>query len=151
MSYVSMRHSMEAKVTRTCTLTTVDLHRAVYLLIANDCYIVNQTSFINYELQKIEKLQSSLGFLDEVGPTKLAEKHTIFVSDEEEAEQFDPEEFFNTPKELLTRAYNRPTKEMIEKDVIIINKDKVSKKDLNAIEKAKASSYKVSSIFEIFI
>jgi U3 small nucleolar RNA-associated protein 11 len=94
------------------------------------------------EAKKIEKLQNSLGFLDEVGPTKLAERHTIFVSDEEEAEEFDAEEFFNTPKELLTRAYNRPTKDMIENDVIIINKDKVTKKDLLDIEKAKASSYK---------
>ncbi len=94
-------------------------------------------------------MQSSLGFLDEVGPKKLAEKHTIFVSDEEEVEEFDAEEFFNTPKELLTRAYNRPTKEMIENDVIIINKDKVSKKDLNEIEKAKASSYKVRTTIHV--
>jgi hypothetical protein len=101
--------------------------------------------------QKIEKLQNSLGFLDEVGPTKLAERHTIFVSDEEEAEEFDAEEFFNTPKELLTRAYNRPTKDMIENDVIIINKDKVTKKDLLDIEKAKASSYKVRIIYCIAI
>jgi U3 small nucleolar RNA-associated protein 11 len=101
--------------------------------------------------QKIEKLQNSLGFLDEVGPTKLAERHTIFVSDEEEAEEFDAEEFFNTPKELLTRAYNRPTKDMIENDVIIINKDKVTKKDLLDIEKAKASSYKVRTLYCIAI
>lgn len=84
--------------------------------------------------------------MDEIGPSKLAEKHTIFVSDEEEAEEFDAEEFFNTPKEFLTRAYNRPTKDMIENDVILLNKGKVTKKDLLVIEKAKAASYKVRTI-----
>ena len=37
-----------------------------------------------------------------------AGRHTVFVEDEEEAQRFDPAAYFDTPAELLGRAFNRP-------------------------------------------
>lgn len=55
-------------------------------------------------MQKGDRLQSGLHFLGASKPSN----HTIFVDDEEEAQNFDAEEWFDTPKELLGRVYNRP-------------------------------------------
>ncbi|KAJ3186950.1 UTP11-like, U3 small nucleolar ribonucleoprotein [Gaertneriomyces sp. JEL0708] len=43
-------------------------------------------------------------------------RHTVFVDDEDEVKSFDPSQHFDTPGELLSRTYNRPTKSMLESD-----------------------------------
>ena len=70
--------------------------------------------------QKVERLRASLHFIgapDQAVPQgasggctsgRGAAHHTVFVDGEEEARQFRPEEFFDTPAELLGRAFNRP-------------------------------------------
>ncbi|KAI9325469.1 small-subunit processome [Zopfochytrium polystomum] len=55
-------------------------------------------------------------------------KHTVFVDTEEEAAEFDPAEYFDTPKELLHRRFNRPRKAMLESgDVPIPEPDTLQK------------------------
>eukprot|EP01024_Parvocaulis_polyphysoides_P039798 TRINITY_DN3601_c0_g2_i2.p2 TRINITY_DN3601_c0_g2~~TRINITY_DN3601_c0_g2_i2.p2 ORF type:complete len:254 (-),score=58.84 TRINITY_DN3601_c0_g2_i2:270-1031(-) len=64
------------------------------------------------EKKKIERLKASLHFLDKnVKPNQ----HIVFVDDDEEAKNFEPEEYFDTPAEFLNRTYNRPKKEQILK------------------------------------
>eukprot|EP00761_Pharyngomonas_kirbyi_P014831 gb/GECH01014861.1/.p1 GENE.gb/GECH01014861.1/~~gb/GECH01014861.1/.p1 ORF type:complete len:248 (+),score=82.33 gb/GECH01014861.1/:1-744(+) len=41
-------------------------------------------------------------------------KHKVFVDNENDANSFDPSEYFNTPKELGKRTFNRPSKEYLE-------------------------------------
>lgn len=68
-------------------------------------------------IQKIERLQSTLHCLTE--SEAPVNKHTIFVDTKEEAESFSPTEYFNTVPELVDRAYNRPTKEQLQKETLV--------------------------------
>eukprot|EP00878_Enallax_costatus_P017619 GHUV01018512.1.p1 GENE.GHUV01018512.1~~GHUV01018512.1.p1 ORF type:complete len:187 (+),score=74.57 GHUV01018512.1:158-718(+) len=62
------------------------------------------------EAKKAERLKQSLHF---IGLAPQA-KHTVFVDSAAEASKFKPSEFFDTPAELLGRAYNRPRKAQLE-------------------------------------
>ena len=55
-------------------------------------------------LQKVERLRGALHF---IGAPAQA-RHTVFVDDEAEAAAFRPDAYFDTPAELLGRAFNRP-------------------------------------------
>ena len=52
----------------------------------------------------MERLRGALHF---IGAPAQA-RHTVFVDSEAEAAAFTPEEFFDTPAELVGRAFNRP-------------------------------------------
>jgi hypothetical protein len=41
-------------------------------------------------------------------PTEGQRKHTVFVDSVAEARAFKPEEYFDTPTELVGRSHNRP-------------------------------------------
>jgi hypothetical protein len=56
-------------------------------------------------------------------------------------EEFDPEEYFDTPKEFLTRAYNRPTREALKSNHVVSNAEHVSNQDLKKIKKETEKSY----------
>lgn len=60
------------------------------------------------ELNKINKMQSSMHFLGNASTVAPNRKHTIFVETQEEADQFDVATFFDTAPELTNRAFNRP-------------------------------------------
>lgn len=62
------------------------------------------------DLRKAEKLTAGLHFLD----APAANKHTVFVDDDQQLQSFDPAEHFDTPAELLARAYNRPRKDALK-------------------------------------
>lgn len=67
---------------------------------------------------KVKKLKSQLHFLNAStagASSSSTSKHTIFVDDAEEQQTFDACEYFDVPKELLSRAFNRPRNEDIEK------------------------------------
>jgi ABC-type methionine transport system ATPase subunit len=66
---------------------------------------------------------------------------TLVHIQEEDVEKFDPTEYFDTPKEFLTRAYNRPTRETLKQKTLIENAEQVSKKDLERLEKEKDRAY----------
>lgn len=55
-------------------------------------------------MQKVERLRGTLHF---IGAPAQA-RHTVFVDSEADAEAFRPEDFFDTPTELVGRAFNRP-------------------------------------------
>ena len=52
----------------------------------------------------MERLQQSLHLIG----APAANRHTVFVDDEEEAQAFDPAAHFDTAPELLDRQFNRP-------------------------------------------
>jgi len=85
------------------------------------------------ENKKIQKMQDSLHLLHETPIEDIYNQHTIFVDDEEEVENFKPEEYFNTPQELLTRTFNRPKIESLENGSVI-DTNNMSNKELKKIE-----------------
>lgn len=71
------------------------------------------------EKKRIERLEQTLQFGGEGG-------HTVFVDDAEQAKGFKPEEYFDTPEELLERRDNRVRREQIlkgELDGILVKED----------------------------
>lgn len=62
--------------------------------------------------KKIERLQSSLHHLDSAAPRN----HTVFVDSREDADKFDVAEHFGTIPEMAGRTFNRPKKELLEKE-----------------------------------
>ncbi len=54
--------------------------------------------------QKVERLRGSLHC---IGAPAQA-RHTVFVDGEAEAAAFRPDEYFDTPAELVSRTFNRP-------------------------------------------
>ena len=87
------------------------------------------------EKVKVDKMSSSLQFIGVAKP----KSHIVFVDTEEEAESFDAAEHFNTAPELVDRHFNRPTTEQLRAGKLI--KRKLSKKELNKVESAKAAAY----------
>jgi U3 small nucleolar RNA-associated protein 11 len=57
---------------------------------------------------KLEKIHSSIHFLDENGRSAKRRKHTIFVDSVQEAENFDVAKHFDTEPALADRAFDRP-------------------------------------------
>jgi U3 small nucleolar RNA-associated protein 11 len=57
------------------------------------------------DTRKAERLRGQLHLL---GVPAKGRKHVVFVDDEREAAEFDPEKHFDTPAELLDRTFNRP-------------------------------------------
>uniref|UniRef100_A0A915PXV0 U3 small nucleolar RNA-associated protein 11 n=1 Tax=Setaria digitata TaxID=48799 RepID=A0A915PXV0_9BILA len=71
---------------------------------------------LNVENQKIEKLRATLHFAD----TEVVKNtHTIFVDTKEEAKNFNLVKYFDTPKEVLDRRYNRPRVSTLQSSAII--------------------------------
>ena len=74
-------------------------------------------AYVSGKLQKerkqIAKLQKNLHFLDDT--VEKVNKHTIFVDDEDELNNFSAAKHFETTEELAQRAYNRPRKETLRK------------------------------------
>ena len=56
------------------------------------------------EKRKVEKMQESLHLIGAPAPKR---QHVAFVDDDAQAKSFDAEKHFDTPAELLGRAYNR--------------------------------------------
>ena len=65
-------------------------------------------------LQKVERLRRSLHF---IGAPQQS-RHTVFL-DGEEAPSFSPQRHFDTPAELLGRAYNRPRTEQLSSAALV--------------------------------
>lgn len=76
------------------------------------------TSKKQENMKKAEKLQSTFHILPNVKP-----KHTIFLDDEEEVQNFDAAEYFDTEPELVSRTFNRIRKEDLKKNIFIGNAD----------------------------
>jgi len=76
----------------------------------------------NEETQKIERLKSSLQMISSVPQEELRSRHTVFVDTEQEASNFDPAKYFDTPKEFLGRAFNRPTEELLDKNRLVASR-----------------------------
>lgn len=71
------------------------------------------------EKKRIGRLEQTLQFGGEGG-------HTVFVDDAETAKNFKPEEYFDTPEELLERRENRVRKVQIENgelDGVLVKED----------------------------
>lgn len=71
-------------------------------------------------------------------------KHTIFVDDRKEMENFRPEEYFNTTTEMLSRRENRLTRDQLMSDSlsnkdpsIIMPKESLNKKKLKTFKRVK--------------
>eukprot|EP00197_Chlamydomonas_leiostraca_P003099 CAMPEP_0202869552 /NCGR_PEP_ID=MMETSP1391-20130828/12519_1 /ASSEMBLY_ACC=CAM_ASM_000867 /TAXON_ID=1034604 /ORGANISM="Chlamydomonas leiostraca, Strain SAG 11-49" /LENGTH=251 /DNA_ID=CAMNT_0049549887 /DNA_START=127 /DNA_END=879 /DNA_ORIENTATION=+ len=62
------------------------------------------------EAEKVDALRESLHFIG----APATNRHVVFVDEAKEAKAFDPAAYFNTPKELLGRTFNRPKAEALE-------------------------------------
>ena len=101
--------------------------------------------------RKVEKLQSSLHYLEGVGSHRIDEedggdsstgrgvkkivgkkrKHTLFIEGEEkDVEDFNVAKHFDTIPELMGRSFNRPRIEALERDAMRKLGKKISTKDL---------------------
>lgn len=89
------------------------------------------------ELKKVEKMQANLHFLGV--PTQ--NKHTVFVEDTVELNNFDPSTHFDTPAELLDRTFNRPTWKQL-KDVNATTAGGMAAAVAARMEKKKTQAYK---------
>ena len=60
--------------------------------------------------QRVERLRASLLCTSATAaqPSTSGRQHLVFVDGEEEAAAFRPEDFFDTPADLLGRRFNRP-------------------------------------------
>ena len=63
------------------------------------------------ELKRVQKMKETLHCL---GAGSEERKHTIFVDEYSEAKTFKPETYFDTPRELIGRAFNRPKNSQLE-------------------------------------
>mmetsp|Transcript_36387 Transcript_36387/g.91427 ORF Transcript_36387/g.91427 Transcript_36387/m.91427 type:complete len:258 (+) Transcript_36387:122-895(+) len=91
------------------------------------------------DAKKVDRMKASLHFIG-AAPRN---KHTVFVDSTQEAQRFRPEEYFDTEPALLGRAFNRPRREQIDSDTLLVggsgaNASRVAKK----AEKAKTVAYK---------
>ncbi|KAH7731705.1 Utp11 protein [Aphelenchoides avenae] len=89
---------------------------------------------LSVEIKKIEKLKASLHLTD-LGTSRNT--HTIFVDDDEEARNFDPQKHFNTPASLLGRRFNRPTKDTMSQSSVRVD----SKESAVAAERERRAQY----------
>ena len=82
------------------------------------------------EFSKIEKLEKNLQFIGEAD--KQSRSHVFFVDTKEEEKKFDAAAQLNTVPDLLTRAHNRPTVDMLRENNFAVE---VEDKDRNATYK----------------
>ncbi|KIZ01067.1 putative U3 small nucleolar RNA-associatedprotein 11 [Monoraphidium neglectum] len=66
-------------------------------------------------------------------------KHKVFLDSGKEAREFDPEEFFDCPRELLDRSYNRPRRAQLESAAAVSEPDT---KAAAKMERRKHAAYK---------
>jgi len=59
----------------------------------------------------------------ESGEVERPNKHIVFVDDEDEVESFSATEYFDTPKELVGRSYNRLKRDQLLEPVVIAGED----------------------------
>ncbi|KAH3899733.1 probable U3 small nucleolar RNA-associated protein 11 [Saccharomycodes ludwigii] len=85
-------------------------------------------------LKKLEKNKKTLMF-------KSKGEHKIFVDNDEELYNFKPEEYFNTPKEMLKRSENRLTVDQLEN--YYDNKDNGLIMPKESLEKRKLKKFKI--------
>eukprot|EP00736_Rhodelphis_marinus_P008316 Rmarinus@m.20994 len=71
------------------------------------------------ERNKIERLQGSLNFLG-----ASSARHVILTETADEAKNFDPAVYFDTPEELVHRSYNRPRRADLAKKPILVMDDR---------------------------
>lgn len=90
--------------------------------------ILMQTKDLRYvnmkrktEQQKIKKLKESLHLLD--GDDMPKNNHVVFVDSKKDVKNFDAAKHLNTHPSLISRTYNRPTLEMLQKGDIKIPAD----------------------------
>lgn len=103
------------------------------------------------EQRKVDDMKGRLMMARELSPEELRSKHTVFVENPEEAEEFDEREYFDS--EHVLRAYNRPTKEAEEKGLVVgavgldanhsrkLARDGVTTKDVSYVERQRSLSY----------
>lgn len=89
------------------------------------------------EAKKVERMQQSLHLIG----APAANKHVVFVDDEEEAQQFDPARHFDTAPELLDRSYNRPRLEQLA-DARATSAGEAAAAAVARIEKKRAGAYR---------
>jgi U3 small nucleolar RNA-associated protein 11 len=115
------------------------------------------------ELKKIERLQSNLHLLNNQAG-KNSRAHIVFVDDPQQAQRFDVAEHFQTLPEFVDRAFNRPRvvnepdngepeskedsdeksstdNDLNKKRSKTLKNDKVARRQLEKIAKARAASY----------
>lgn len=85
-------------------------HDAVKIMKSQDLGYVRMQA--TKDLKKVEKMQASLQFLGNDGQDQLVDgikrkKHTIFVHNKTQAENFDVAEHFDTVPEMAGRSFNR--------------------------------------------
>ncbi len=85
---------------------------------------------------KARKLRNSLYDLDAIPSVKR--RHTVFVGSVNEASTFDPEKYFDTVPELVSRSFNRPRKRTLNEMVV---HGALAKGELKKAMKAQRKSY----------
>jgi U3 small nucleolar RNA-associated protein 11 len=88
--------------------------------------------------RKAEKLRDTLHLIGEVKP-KL---HKVFVDEEAELEKFDAAKHFGTTKELVSRSFNRPKVETIEKMLEMGGAALPSAEQVEVVMEKRAKAYK---------
>ncbi|CAD7695565.1 unnamed protein product [Ostreobium quekettii] len=95
-------------------------------------------AMVQREAKVVEKLQSQLHFLGV--PAK--NRHTVFVDDEEAARRFSPEEYFDTPSDLLDRRFNRPRRSQL-KSTAAVQGGREAEEVVKESEKSRVSKYRL--------
>ncbi|CAL5222541.1 g4918 [Coccomyxa viridis] len=88
------------------------------------------------EAKKVERLRRSLHF---IGAPQQS-RHTVFL-DGEDAPSFSPQRHFDTPAELLSRAYNRPRNEQLS-SAALVSSSAASLPNSKKLDRKRASTYK---------
>eukprot|EP01096_Ripella_sp_DP13-Kostka_P012434 TRINITY_DN5200_c0_g1_i1.p1 TRINITY_DN5200_c0_g1~~TRINITY_DN5200_c0_g1_i1.p1 ORF type:complete len:274 (+),score=145.11 TRINITY_DN5200_c0_g1_i1:57-824(+) len=77
--------------------------------------------------KKIEILKSEIALAD-AKKKKIPNKHTVFVDTEEEFDNFNAEQYFNSPLEIIeTMPYNRVTKDQLRSGPLVLNSSMVDR------------------------
>eukprot|EP00200_Dunaliella_tertiolecta_P001595 CAMPEP_0202353388 /NCGR_PEP_ID=MMETSP1126-20121109/9171_1 /ASSEMBLY_ACC=CAM_ASM_000457 /TAXON_ID=3047 /ORGANISM="Dunaliella tertiolecta, Strain CCMP1320" /LENGTH=258 /DNA_ID=CAMNT_0048945731 /DNA_START=68 /DNA_END=841 /DNA_ORIENTATION=+ len=91
------------------------------------------------ESEKVEAIQESLHYVG----LPAQNKHKVFVDSAKEARTFDPSQYFETPKELLNRQFNRPKVDALkDPNSVVLAEGPKAKKMLAKAEKRKVAAYK---------
>jgi U3 small nucleolar RNA-associated protein 11 len=95
--------------------------------------------------KKMERMQQNLHFLESDNRKR---KHTVFVDNSEEAQDFDVAQHFETVPELAGRTFNRPRREDLAKQVLVDGADAstpkqrlLRKKTAQRLAKERAGAY----------